>query len=53
MGENTHKINIHEQGLKVFMNVVNYEKAKVHEELMAKIGKGMATNGNELGVELE
>jgi hypothetical protein len=33
--------------------VVGYEKAKVHEELMTRIGKGMATNKNGLGVELE
>jgi hypothetical protein len=32
--------------------VVGYEKAKVHEELMTTIGKGMATNENGLGVEL-
>jgi hypothetical protein len=35
------------------MSVVDYEKIKVHGELVAKIGKGMATNGNGLGVELE
>ncbi len=33
--------------------MVGYEKAKVHEELMTGIGKGMATNKNGLGVELE
>jgi hypothetical protein len=33
--------------------VVGYKKDKVHGELMTGIGKGMATNKNELGVELE
>jgi hypothetical protein len=35
------------------MSVVGCKKVKVHEELMVKISKGMATNGNGLGVELE
>ncbi len=33
--------------------MVGYEKAKVHKGLMTGIGKGMATNKNGLGVELE
>jgi hypothetical protein len=33
--------------------VVGYEKANIHGELMTRIGKGMATNKNGLGVELE
>ncbi len=35
------------------MSVVSCEKAKVHEELVAGIGKEVATNKNGLGVELE
>jgi hypothetical protein len=35
------------------MSVVDCEKVKVHGELVAKISKGMATNGNGLGVELK
>jgi hypothetical protein len=33
--------------------VVSCKKAKVHEELVAGIGKEVATNKNGLGVELE
>jgi hypothetical protein len=33
--------------------VVDCEKVKVHGELVTKIGKGMAINGNGLGVKLE
>jgi len=33
--------------------VVDYEKVKGHWELVAKIGKGMATNRNGLGIEFE
>jgi len=33
--------------------VVDYEKVKVHGELVVKIGKGMAIDGNGLGVELK
>jgi hypothetical protein len=33
--------------------VVSYKKAKVHKELVTRIGKGMATNKNKLGVKLE
>jgi hypothetical protein len=32
--------------------MVNYEKVKVHLELMARIGKGMATNGMDLKLNL-
>jgi hypothetical protein len=35
------------------MNVVGYENVKVRRELMVGISKGVATNGNGLGVELE
>ncbi len=35
------------------MNVIDYEKAKVYVELMAEIGKGVATNGIGFGVEFE
>jgi hypothetical protein len=31
----------------------NCEKAKVHGELVAEIGKGVVTNGIKLGVEFE
>ncbi len=34
------------------MNVVNYKKVKVHGKATTKLGKGMATNGNGLGVKL-
>jgi hypothetical protein len=33
--------------------MVSCEKVKVHSELVARIGKGVATNENELGVELK
>jgi hypothetical protein len=33
--------------------VVNCEKVKAHWELIAKIGKGMATNRNGIGVEFK
>jgi hypothetical protein len=33
--------------------VVDYEKVKAHWELVAKIGKGMATSRNGLGIEFE
>jgi hypothetical protein len=33
--------------------VVDYQKVKVHGELVAKIGKGILINRNGLGVELE
>jgi hypothetical protein len=33
--------------------VVGCKKAKVHEELMSRICKGVATNRNRFGVELE
>jgi hypothetical protein len=35
------------------MSVVDCKKVKVHRDLVAKIGNGMATNGNGLGVEFE
>jgi hypothetical protein len=35
------------------MSVVGCEKVKVHGELVAKIFKGMATNGNGPGVEFK
>jgi hypothetical protein len=31
--------------------VVGYEKANIHGELMTRIGKGVATNKNGLGIE--
>jgi hypothetical protein len=31
--------------------MVNYEKAEVHGEATTKLGKGVATNKNGLGVE--
>jgi hypothetical protein len=40
-------------GEKVFTNVVAYEKVKAQWELVAEIGKGMATNRNGLGIEFE
>ncbi len=35
------------------MNVVGCEKDKVHREVKVGIGKGVAINGNELGVKLK
>jgi hypothetical protein len=35
------------------VNVVGYEKVKVHGELVTRIGKGVATNGNGLEIELK
>jgi hypothetical protein len=32
--------------------MVNYEKAQVHRKATSKLGKGVATNKNGLGVEL-
>jgi len=41
MGETPTKlITFIEQGLKVFMNMVDYEKAKVHQKEMTRISKG-------------
>jgi len=35
------------------VNVVNYKKGKVHGKATTKLGKGVATNGNGLGVKFD